>query len=136
IIRKGCLRCGRRGNRYTPAAGERPRPIANRRPNVMTVPAETGNTLQRVFQEVATRGEASVRDLARTLGLKPSTLEVKVRTLKQKGLLTAGDEGSKLSSKVSKSARETVLPLRINPGFGYLVGIDMGASHLHFALTD
>jgi predicted NBD/HSP70 family sugar kinase len=102
----------------------------------MTIPPESESTLQRVFQDLATRGEASVRDLARTCGLKPSTLEEKVRRLKQKGLVIADGEETSVTGKVSKSARGMLRPLRINPGFGYLVGIDMGASHVHFALTD
>ena len=60
-------------------------------------------------------------ELARTLGLKLSTVEEKVRPLVRKGLVAFRDRRKKVA---------------LNPHFGYLVGIDMGASHLHFALAD
>jgi glucokinase len=74
-----------------------------------------------LFQEISNRGEVSARALARNLGLKNSTLESKLRRLHSEGLITFHD------------ARRQVA---LNPHFGYVVGIDMGASHLHFALAD
>lgn len=77
--------------------------------------------LGRLFLEIAKRGEISPGALARALSLKPSTLESKLRDLHSKGL-TAFEAGRKRVS--------------LNPHFGYVAGIDMGASHLHFALAD
>lgn len=59
--------------------------------------------------------------LARRLRIKPSTLEKKVRALQQKGLIYL------------RGGRKEI---ELNADFGYVVGIDMGASHLHFALAD
>jgi glucokinase len=81
----------------------------------------TENTLQRVFREIARSGEVSRRALARAVGLQASTLEAKVRTLQHKGLVEFHDGRAKVG---------------INADFGYVVGIDLGASHLHFALAD
>jgi len=74
-----------------------------------------------VFQEICAREEAPVRDLARTLGLRLSTLEGKLRQLQQKGLIEFRDGRKRVA---------------LNAGSGYVVGIDLGGSHLHFALAD
>ncbi len=76
---------------------------------------------QLIFREIARRGEVSLAALERALGLKPSTLEAKVRSLQQKGLV--GAQGGRKR-------------IAINPNFGHVVGIDMGASNLRFALAD
>jgi predicted NBD/HSP70 family sugar kinase len=75
---------------------------------------------QRAFREIAQCGEVSLRGLAHALGLKPSTLAAKVRALERKGLL----------------AQRGPHKITLNPRFGYVVGIDMGASNLRFALAD
>jgi glucokinase len=79
------------------------------------------NTLQRIFREIAKSGEISGRELARAVGLHPSTLAAKVRALERKGLAEFGDGHKRVG---------------LNANFGYVVGIDLGASHLHFALAD
>jgi len=79
------------------------------------------NTLQCIFREISKSGEVSRRALARAMGLQASTLEAKVRALQHKGLVVFHDGRAKVG---------------INPDFGYVVGIDLGASHLHFALAD
>jgi glucokinase len=81
----------------------------------------TRNTLQRIYVEISQRGEVALRALARAVGLQASTLEAKVRTLQYKGLVEFRDGRRKIG---------------INPDFASVVGIDMGASHLHFALAD
>jgi glucokinase len=81
----------------------------------------TENTLQRIFHEIAKSGEISVRELARAVGLCPSTLTAKARTLERKGLAEFRDGRQRI---------------RLNASFGYVVGIDLGASHLHFSLAD
>ena len=59
--------------------------------------------------------------MARDLGLKPSSLLKKLRPLVNNGLLVF---------------REGHARIGINPEFGYVVGVDLGGSHLHFALAD
>jgi glucokinase len=81
----------------------------------------TENTLQRIFREIAESGEVSVRGLARAVGLHPSTLTAKARALERKGLAEFRDGRQRI---------------RLNASFGYVVGIDLGASHLHFSLAD
>jgi glucokinase len=78
-------------------------------------------SLQSIFREVARCGETSRPELARSLGLRPSTVDAKVRTLVQKGMVEFRD-GRK--------------GLRLNSAFGYVVGIDLGGSHVHYALAD
>ena len=82
---------------------------------------QTETPRQRLFREVAERGDISIRALARTLGLKHASLVKKLRPLVQKGLLVWGEGRRKVG---------------VGPGVGHVLGIDLGASHLHFALTD
>ena len=86
---------------------------------VVSAPQKSSSTLQRIFLEICRSGEISAGALARSVGLAASTLEPKVRALERQGLVRAGRR------KVG-----------LNPGFCHVVGIDMGASHLHFALGD
>jgi glucokinase len=75
----------------------------------------------RVIQEVANCETASISQLARKTGIQPQSLLGKLRPLVKQGLLVFSAGGGKVG---------------INPGFGQVVGIDLGASHLHFALAD
>ncbi|MBI1984405.1 MAG: ROK family transcriptional regulator, partial [Acidobacteria bacterium] len=85
-------------------------------------PAKTSASApRRIFLEICRRGEISTGRLARAVGLRPSTLQIKLRGLERKGLVEFHQGRRKVG---------------LNPGFGYVVGIDMGASHLHFALGD
>jgi glucokinase len=77
--------------------------------------------LGHLFLEIARLREASTAALARNLKLQPSTLESKLRALHAKGLI-AYETGRKR--------------VALNPHHGHLVGVDLGASHLHFALAD
>ena len=79
------------------------------------------STVQRVVQEIASRETASISQLARESGIKPQSLLSKLRPLVKKGLLVFSEGRAKVG---------------INPDFGQVVGIDLGASHLHFALAD
>jgi glucokinase len=79
------------------------------------------SAVQRVFQEIASYETVSVSRLARRLGIQPQSLLGKLRPLVAKGLLVLSEGRAKVG---------------INPGFGQVVGIDLGASHLHFALAD
>jgi glucokinase len=81
----------------------------------------TETSLESLFREIAERGEVSLNWLAKTRALKPSTLLQKLRRLMKKGLLVFADGRGKIV---------------LNRRFGYVAGIDLGASHLHFALAD
>ena len=89
--------------------------------NVMSGRYQTETPMQRLFQEIAERGDVSLSALARMIGLKPASVAEKLRPLVKRGLLVFGDGRAKIG---------------INGNFGYVVGIDLGASHLHFALAD
>ena len=82
---------------------------------------DSETTEQLAFRAIARHGESSRAGLRRALGLESSTLDRKLRTLERKGL-------------VRLDARKGTLAL--NPSFGRVVGIDMGASNLRFALAD
>jgi glucokinase len=75
----------------------------------------------RVIQEVANCETASIGQLARKTGVQPQSLLGKLRPLVKKGFLVFSEGRAKVG---------------INPDFGHVVGIDLGASHLHFALAD
>jgi glucokinase len=77
--------------------------------------------VQRVFQEITSYETVSVSRLARQLGIQPRSLLGKLQPLVKEGLLVFSAGGAKVG---------------INPRFGQVVGIDLGASHLHFALAD
>jgi glucokinase len=85
------------------------------------VASKSETSMQNLFREIAKRREVSTSWLARTLALKHSTLLQKLRLLVKKRLLVFAEGRAKIG---------------INPNFGYVVGIDLGASHLHFALAD
>ncbi|MGH9433681.1 MAG: ROK family protein [Terriglobia bacterium] len=71
------------------------------------------------FQQISSRRGASIKSVAHALGLNPTELQKVLAPLSKQGLLAK--DGSFW---------------RLNPGYGRVVGIDMGASHLHFALSD
>jgi len=82
---------------------------------------DSESNLQRIFREVSAHGEASIAALGRKFKLEPSTVARKVQLLAQDGLV-------RLSSDHRIAA--------LSPHYGTVAGIDMGASHLHFALAD
>jgi glucokinase len=79
------------------------------------------SSLQRTFREVARSGETSPLQLGRLLGLELSTVNAKLRTLLEKGLVEYRDGRKRVG---------------LNSTFGYVVGIDLGGSHVHYALAD
>jgi predicted NBD/HSP70 family sugar kinase len=87
----------------------------------MNTAHDSETTLQRIFREVSQQEETSVRALARRLRLRLSTLAEKIRLLERKGLVNLSP------------SRKTI---GLNRNYGCVVGIDMGGSHLHFALAD
>jgi len=83
--------------------------------------AKPESSLARLFREIPEHREVSLNSLARRLGLRSSSVLEKVRPLLKKGILVVRDRHSRIG---------------INPEFGHVMGIDLGASHLHFALAD
>jgi glucokinase len=79
------------------------------------------SALQSLFRAVADQREISLEQLARTLSLKPSSLRGKIQPLIRNGLLSYLRDHKHIG---------------VNRDFGRVVGIDVGASHLHFALAD
>ena len=82
---------------------------------------KAASTEQRIFQEIATYETVSIAPLARKIGIRPQSLLGKLRPMVKKGFLVFSEGRAKVG---------------INPGFGQVVGIDLGGSHLHFALAD
>jgi len=79
------------------------------------------SSLQRTFQEVARCGETSPPELARQLGLELPTVNARLRTLIRKGIVEPRDGHKRVG---------------LNSTLGYVVGIDLGGSHVHYALAD
>jgi glucokinase len=79
------------------------------------------STEQRIFQEIAKCETASLSRLARGMGLQAQSLLGKLRPLVKRGYVVFSEGRAKVG---------------INPDFGQVVGIDLGGSHLHFALAD
>src|SRR5579859_158778 len=74
-----------------------------------------------ILEDITRRGEISVRDVTHRLGVKLSTAQQNIRPLLRAGLVCFSNQGRKIT---------------LNPDFGCVVGIDLGASHLHFALAN
>lgn len=77
-------------------------------------------SLFRILEGISRDTGLQPEALAANLGLNLSTVKNHIRKLRQDRLLIPAN-----------GRRE----IRLNPDYGYLVGIDMGASHLHFALA-
>ena len=87
----------------------------------MRTAKQSRDILQHIVHAGMEQREVSLARLARTLGVKTSSVEVAARRLARNGLVEF------------RPGREK---LRLNPNSGCVVGIDMGASHLHFALAN
>lgn len=74
-----------------------------------------------VLEKITSAGKLSMNGLARALGIGAASLPKKLRPLLREGLL-------RFTGKTKK--------IELNPDYGFVVGIDMGASHLHYALAD
>jgi glucokinase len=83
--------------------------------------SKTENILQQMFGEISSQGSLSLAQLSRSVGLRPATAKIKLRPLVRQNLIVYENRGRRVT---------------INPGYGYVVGIDLGGSHLHFALAD
>jgi glucokinase len=75
--------------------------------------------LDQVLEEITRAGEISARELARKLHATLPSVQPKTQHLLRAGLV--GLRGRKIA---------------LNPEFGCVVGIDLGASHLHYALAN
>jgi glucokinase len=87
----------------------------------MNASRQSEDLLQRVFREVWKSRGISPACLARRLGVKATSVEAASRKLARQGLVEFKAKGEKI---------------RLNPNHGCVGGIDLGASHLHFALAD
>ncbi len=77
--------------------------------------------LESLLEVISRRNKISLRALARKFGLSPPALRTRLRPLFERGLLASRDGGKSIA---------------MNRDFGCVVGIDMGASRLRFALAD
>ena len=89
--------------------------------NVIRVMPNSESSLQSIFREVAILGKAPIAALARKFKLEPSTVGRKLQLLAQRGLVELPSDHELAT---------------LNSHHGTVAGIDMGASHLHFALAD
>lgn len=79
------------------------------------------SSLFQILEEVSRHPSIQTDALAEKLNLTLSTVRNQTGKLRQAGAI------------ISSEGRRGLL---LNPDYGYIVGIDMGASHLHFALAD
>jgi predicted NBD/HSP70 family sugar kinase len=87
------------------------------------------NNAFRLLKRIHTGGPLSRADLSEMTGLAPSQVSLIVREALNKGLLL------ERGLAPSKGGRRRVL-LEIKPELASLVGIDIGRSHIRFAVTD
>jgi glucokinase-like ROK family protein len=76
-----------------------------------------------------TPGGISRAELARQIGITRAAISTIVADLEKIGLVDEIDTGP------TTGGRRPIL-LAINPRFGYIVGVDMGATHLRLVITD
>ena len=73
-----------------------------------------------------------LEEASRQPSIQPQALAEKLKL----GLVSIRNQTGKLRRAGLVVPAEDRRGIRLNPDYGYLVGIDMGASHLHFALAD
>ena len=73
-----------------------------------------------ILKAISLRTNTQLKSLAKKMATDLSEINGRIEEFRRAGLVTAAGSGR----------------VRLNPDFGYVVGIDMGASHLHFALAD
>jgi predicted NBD/HSP70 family sugar kinase/biotin operon repressor len=86
---------------------------------------------RRVVQELRRHGNLSRADLARLMGLSPTTITALVADLRARGLVVEESERGEQAGR----GRPPVL-LRLDPSAGAALGIDFGHHHLRVALAD
>jgi glucokinase len=77
--------------------------------------------LEDLLERITSAGKISLQGLARALGVGTADLSRKLRPLLREGLVRTAGKNKKIE---------------LNREYGFVVGIDMGASHLHYALAD
>jgi glucokinase len=78
-------------------------------------------SLFQLLEEISLHPSIQLKAIAKKLSMSPAAVRSQTGRLRRAGLIVP-----------SVDRRGT----RLNPDYGCLVGIDMGASHLHFALAD
>jgi predicted NBD/HSP70 family sugar kinase/biotin operon repressor len=86
---------------------------------------------QRVVEELRRHGNLSRADLARLMGLSPTTITAVVADLRARGLVVEESERGEQAGR----GRPPVL-LRLDPSAGGALGIDFGHRHLRVAVAD
>jgi predicted NBD/HSP70 family sugar kinase len=86
---------------------------------------------RRVVEELRRHGNLSRADLARHMGLSPTTITALVADLRARGLVVEESERGEQAGR----GRPPVL-LRLDPSAGGALGIDFGHRHLRVALAD
>jgi predicted NBD/HSP70 family sugar kinase len=84
-----------------------------------------------VVEELRRHGTLSRADLARRMGLSPTTITALVADLRDRGLVVEESERAEQASR----GRPPVL-LRLDPSAGGALGIDFGHRHLRVAVAD
>jgi glucokinase len=79
------------------------------------------SAVQSLYRAIADAREVPLKQLSRTLGLKPSSLTARIRPLIKNGLCSYTSDRTRIV---------------VNRDVGYVAGIDMGASHVHVAWAD
>ncbi|HLY63103.1 MAG TPA: ROK family protein [Terriglobia bacterium] len=77
--------------------------------------------LEDVLKEITDAGRITLNRLAPALNARSASLSKKLRPLLREGLIRTATQRKMIE---------------LNPEYGCVVGIDMGASHLHYALAD
>jgi predicted NBD/HSP70 family sugar kinase/biotin operon repressor len=88
----------------------------------------------RVVDELRRHGKLSRADLARLMGLSPTTITALVADLRERGLVVEEAE-RRGSTEPAGRGRPPVL-LRLDPSAGAALGIDFGHRHLRVAVAD
>jgi DNA-binding transcriptional ArsR family regulator len=86
---------------------------------------------RRVVEELRRHGNLSRADLARLMGLSPTTITALVADLRARGLVVEESERIEQAGR----GRPPVL-LRLDPSAGGALGIDFGHRHLRVAVAD
>jgi predicted NBD/HSP70 family sugar kinase len=89
---------------------------------------------RRVVDELRRHGNLSRADLARLMGLSPTTITALVAELRARGLVVEDSERKGATGQPGRG-RPPVL-LRLDPSVGGAVGIDFGHRHLRVAVAD
>jgi predicted NBD/HSP70 family sugar kinase len=89
---------------------------------------------RRVVEELRRHGSLSRADLARRIGLSPTTITALVADLRGRGLVVEEHERRAAGEQAGRG-RPPIL-LRLDPSAGGALGIDFGHSHLRVAVAD